>query len=57
MHTITPIVVLLTIAASATSLAQGPTDSISRQPPFPTLTDTNGYGLPPPSSVAPKGDC
>ena len=57
MHTITPIVVLLTIAASATSLAQGPADSISRQPPFPTLTDSQWVRLATPSSVAPKGDC
>ena len=57
MHTITPIVVLLTLAASATSLAQGPTDSISRQPQFPTLTDSQWVRLATPDSVAPKGDC
>jgi len=45
VHTITPIVVLLTLAASATSLAQGPTDSISRQPQFPTLTDSQWVRL------------
>jgi phage terminase large subunit-like protein len=45
VHTITPLVVLLTVAAPATSLAQGPTDSISRQPQFPTLTDSQWVRL------------
>jgi hypothetical protein len=45
VRTITSTVVLLTIAASATSLAQGPTDSIWRQPSFPTLKESQWVRL------------
>ena len=45
MRTITLTVALLTIAASANSLAQGPTDSNWRQPPFPTLKESQWLPL------------
>ena len=45
MRTITLTVALLSIAASANSLAQGPTDSNWRQPPFPTLKESQWLRL------------
>jgi hypothetical protein len=45
MRAITSTIIVLTIAAPATSLAQGPTDSSWRQPSFPTLNESHRVRL------------